>query len=226
MSTPDLRRLRNHWWPRPGWHPGRIIYTWHLTFEHANDLHQLAAAYQRQLEPLPNLNPVPLQWLHLTIQSVGYTDEISDDQLAAVIAAVRTQLARQPAFELTFHQPVIFGETIAIRPEPAEPLQRLLTAIRSGIARAIGADSVPTGPEQARGFHPHVSLAYSSADVDATPYTAALDAIDPPPATVPVTSVTLIRQERELAPHWLYRWTSVATAPLATLPAPSPVKPA
>lgn len=41
-----------------------------------------------------------------------------------------------PTFELTFHRPGIFGEAIATRSEPAEPVQHLLTAIRSGIAVA------------------------------------------------------------------------------------------
>jgi hypothetical protein len=33
---------------------------------------------------------------------------------------------------------------------------------------------------------------------------------------VPITAVTLIRQERLLGPDWLYRWTTEAVAPLST----------
>jgi len=91
----------------------------------------------------------------------------------------------------------------------------------SGIARATGPDSVRTGPEQARGFHPHLTIAYSNAETDAAPYATALAGIDPPPAIVPITAVTLIRQDRQLAPHWLYRWTTEATAPLTEPAAPA-----
>ena len=130
MPPQDVARLRNHWWPRPGWRPGRIIYTWHLTFQDTHDLHRLVANYHRQLDQLPGLNPVPLEWLHLTIQGVGYTDEVSDDQLDAVIVAVRAEVATLSTFDLTFDRPVILGEAIAIRPEPDDPLQHLRTAIR------------------------------------------------------------------------------------------------
>ena len=130
--------------------------------------------------------------------------------------AVRAEVGALPAFDLTFGAPIIFGEAIAIRPEPAEPLQALLIAIRRGIAAVRGEDAVPTGPEQAHGFHPHVSIAYSHTETDAGPYRSALDAMRPEPVAVRVGAATLIRQERLLEPHWLYRWTTETTAPLST----------
>jgi 2'-5' RNA ligase len=207
MTVEHAARLRDHWWPRPGWRPGRIIYTWHLTFEDAKDLHRLVAVYQSKLAPLPGLNAVPLEWLHLTIQGVGYTDEVSDHEISSVAEAVRTTVAEVPAFELTFGRPVIYGEAIAIRPDPAEPLQALLQAIRAGIAAATGPESIRTGPEQASGFHPHMSIAYSNTDSDAAPYVDALNTVSPAPAVVPVTAVALIRQGRQLEPDRLYYWT-------------------
>jgi hypothetical protein len=104
--------------------------------------------------------------------------------------------------------PVIFGEAIAVPPQPAEPLHQLLTAIRAGIGNAIGDDAVPIGPEQATGFRPHLSIAYSHVDADARPYADALATVDRPPATATITEAMLIRQDRQLDPHWLYRWTT------------------
>ncbi len=216
MTAEHAPRLRDHWWPRPGWHPGRIALTWHLTFEHATDLHRLVAEYQRALTDLPGLNLIPREWLHLTIQGVGYADEVPPADVQAVIRSIRSQLATVRPFILTFGRPVIFGEAIAIRPEPAEPVHRLRTAIRDGIAEALGPEAVPTSPEQAGSFRPHVSIAYSRVHADAAPYTAALAAVDPEPARVPVTTVNLIRLDRQLDPQWLYRWTLEATAPLSS----------
>lgn len=211
----DAPRIRDHWWPRPGWHPGRDVYTWHVTFEDAPELHRLAEKYQAQLRPLPGLNLVPIEWLHLTVQGVGFADEVSDDALQAVTTSVQKSVRTLGAFPATFAAPVIFDEAIVLRPTSVEPLQDLLTLIRSGIADALGPDSVPTGPEQAHGFRPHVSLAYSSGEHDSGPYRQALDAVDAEPATVKISASTLIRQERLLAPEWLYRWTTAAHAPLA-----------
>lgn len=210
----DADRLRDHWWPRPGWRPGRIMLTWHLTFDHAAELHQLVREFQSTLADLPGLNLVPVEWLHLTIQGVGYEDETPAEDVAAVIECVQERVANLGAFDLTFTRPRIYGEAIAFRPEPAKPLQQLLVATRHGIADARGPENVPTGPEQLRGFHPHVTIAYSSIDAEARPYSAALTTVDPEPLVVPVSNVTLLRLDRQLDPHWLYRWTSVAQASL------------
>jgi 2'-5' RNA ligase len=210
----DADRLSGHWWPRPGWRPGRIMLTWHLTFEHAPELHQFVTEYQRTLADLPGLNLVPAEWLHLTIQGVGYEDETPAEDVEAVIECVQERVAEVGGFDLTFTHPRIYGEAIAFRPEPAEPLQQLLVAIRDGITDARGPENVPTGPEQLHGFHPHVTIAYSSIDADARPYSAALKNTQPEPVAVPVTRVTLIRLDRQLDPHWLYRWTTAARASL------------
>lgn len=188
--------------------------TWHVTFEDAPELHAHVAEYQRAVKHLPGLNLVPPEWLHLTVQGVGYADETPAENVTAVVRSVRAKLSEVRSFALTFARPIIFGEAIAIRPQPAEPLQQLLTVIRAGIADAVGPDAVPTGPEHARGFHPHLSIAYSNGDADAAPYRAALAMVDRQPVTATVSAVTLIRQNRELDPHWLYRWTTEATAAL------------
>ena len=91
--------MRDHWWWRPGWHVGRRAYTFHITFddeaavEGLDELHRLATDYQRVLAPLPGLDMVPLQWLHLTMQNVGFTDEVSESEAAAVLDEARRRCA-------------------------------------------------------------------------------------------------------------------------------------
>ena len=187
--------------------------TWHLTFDHASQLHQLVSAYQAALGPLPGLNLVPLQWLHLTIQGVGYADELPPGQLDKVTEAVSSELVTMPTFTLTFHDAVVRDEAIALPPRPVEPLHELLARLRRGIATATGAP-VHTGPEQAHGFHPHVTIAYSHTDTSAQPYAEVLNNVSPQAAAVTVAKIALINQERLLEPHWLYRWTTHSLVPL------------
>ena len=59
-----------------------------------------------------------------------------------------------------------------------------------------------------------MTVGYSLVEAAAQPYVDALEAVDPEPAVVTVRDVTLIRQERLLAPDWVYRWDPVDTAPL------------
>ena len=209
--TPDSApRLRDHWWPRPGWRPGRVSVTWHVTFGGAESLHELVAAYQRALAPLPGLRPVPIRWLHLTVQALGYDDE-GERAAAASTGAVVDAVAGLAPFEVTFGRPQLYGEAVAFEPRPAGPLQELRATIRA----AIGADTLPTSSQQRDGFHPHVSIAYGGADVDAMPHVEVLAGVVAEPAVVAVTGVDLIRQTRVLAPEWVYRWTPVTTARLS-----------
>jgi 2'-5' RNA ligase len=211
-------RLCDHWWPRPGWRPGRIALTWHLIFPASRSLARHVAAHQRALDGLPGIDPVPAEWLHLTVQAVGWADEVPAHTASAVLDAVRARVAALEPFELAFDQPTIYGEAAVIRTHPDEPVERLRDAVRAGLRYVLGDDGAPTAPEQARGFLPHVTVAYSRVDADAAPFAAALDGVDLPPTIVPVTEVTLIRQERLLAPHWQYRWTTEAVAPLGAPP--------
>jgi len=210
--------LRDHWWPRPGWRAGRIALTWHVVFPEDSPLSRHAAAYQRAFGGLPGVDPVPPEWLHLTVQAIGWADEVPARTVAAVVDAVRARVATLAPFELVFDRPRIYGEAAAIRAHPEAPIAGLRDTVRAGLRDALGDDGVPTAPEQAHGFLPHVTIAYSRIDADAAPYAAALDRVVQPPTTVPVTRVTLIRQERLLAPHWQYRWTTEAVAPLGAPP--------
>lgn len=203
---PDSDVLRDHWWPRPGWRPGRITYTWHLTFDGAEDLHRLVSNLQQRLSGLPGLDHIPARWLHLTVQSVGYTDEISDHTLHEVVDSVRSRVARIPAFDVEFGRATILREGVVLLPSPDDALQRLWREVRAGIADAVGADRLDTRLDDARGFLPHVSLVYSRINTGAKPYRAAVDAAPIDPATVHIGEIALIRQDRVLEPEWVYRW--------------------
>jgi hypothetical protein len=60
-----------HWWWRPGWAPGRRMYTFHVTFEDQPAVQEPAAEARQRLAGLDGLDLVPGRWLHLTTQGVG-----------------------------------------------------------------------------------------------------------------------------------------------------------
>ncbi|WP_232665968.1 2'-5' RNA ligase family protein [Pseudonocardia sp. TRM90224] len=202
-------RLVDHWWQRPGRPPGRHVLTWHLTFENALQLHRAAEAYQSALAELPLLRPVPPRWLHVTLQAVGFADEVEEGTAEELIDAVRKQLSALPAFTVHFGRPVVHREAATLKVEPAAPVADVLDAVRAGVETVLG----PL-PERTRPFHPHVSIAYSGGEGESAPYVEALAAVDPGPVEVEITQVSLIRQERLLDPHWFYRWDTVAVAAL------------
>jgi hypothetical protein len=91
--TGTAQSMRDHWWWRPGWRVGRSFYTWHVTFDDQPAVHRLAADYASVLSDLPTLDPIPVRWLHLTMQGIGFTDEVDRADVDAIADAARDHCA-------------------------------------------------------------------------------------------------------------------------------------
>ncbi|MFJ6298697.1 2'-5' RNA ligase family protein [Streptomyces griseoviridis] len=201
--------MRNHWWWRPGWKTGRRFYTWHLTFGGQDDVHRLAAEYRTALAPLgPDVfTLIPDQWLHLTMQGIGFVDETDTETVDSIVVAARHRLAHVPAFLLQLGPGAVLDpEAILLPAQPAEPVHAVRTAIRA----AIG-DVLSEVPEKESGFRPHVSVAYSTGDGPAAPASRAIAAAPTTPALARITSAELIVLGRD---NGMYEWESYATLPL------------
>ncbi|MEU8868005.1 2'-5' RNA ligase family protein [Streptomyces umbrinus] len=200
-SQPDT--MRNHWWWRPGWSVGRRFYTWHLTFEGQDDVHRLAAEYRSALAPLGNaLTPIPDQWLHLTMQGIGFVGEAKETDVHAITDAARARLAAIPAFDLQLGPAVLDPEAVLLHIEPDGPVRTVRGAIREAIADVLG-----EAPEKAEGFTPHVSVAYSAGNGPAEPIAHVLAGLHVPPAAARISTAELIVIHRD---HQMYEWETFA----------------
>lgn len=202
-TTPE--NLADHWWWRPGWREGRTFYTFHLTFDGQHDLHRLAADYRRALKPFAGLDLIPDQWLHLTTQGLGFTDEVALPDVDAIVEAAHDTLAGVEPFTLEFTRPVITPEALLWVVDPAGP-----NAVRDAIRAAIG-QVWPEAPEPAAGFKAHMSIAYSNGYGPTLPIAAALGAVDAAPALVHVDAAQLIVLNRD---RLMYEWETYAAVPL------------
>ena len=195
-----------HWWWRPGWHAGRRFYTVHATFADAPEVQALAAKARDRLAGVPSLDLVPGQWLHLTMQGIGFTDEVDDADLSAIITAAGKQLAAVPPVTVAIGPPVVAGEGVACWASPPRALDPVRDAVRAGIASAWGPDRVPEAEE----WSAHVSVAYASADGPGEPIETALGGLaDIAESTV--RTVDLIRLSRD---RRMYEWETVERLPL------------
>jgi hypothetical protein len=152
MTPPERKRLehmRNHWWWRPGWRLGRRLYTWHLTFDDQTveqgreTLHQVVREYQARLSELPGLDLVPAKWLHITMQGLGFVDEVSAGEVQQIAAAVRRRCADLARLRLRLGPAVLDPEAIMLPVAPADAVRQLRTAMRAGIAEVWGVNRVP-----------------------------------------------------------------------------------
>ncbi len=201
-----LSQLREHWYWRPGWRPGRSFYTWHLTFDGQTALAELVRRTQEPLD-LPGLDLVPTEGLHLTMQGVGFTDEVSGVDLAAIVEAARARCAGLPRVRLALGPVDPDPEGVGLLVSPWAPVEQVRLAIR----RAIGSVWAAV-PELEEGFRPHVTVAYSGASGAAATVRERLRALrEVPPVDVLVGEVQLIALNRD---ERVYRWDVVASLPL------------
>ncbi len=208
--TEATQAMRDHWWWRPGWRTGRSLYTWHVTFDDQPAVHRLAADYAAVLDDLATLDPVPVRWLHLTMQGVGFADEVDRAQINEIVDAARQRCAELSPFTITLGPARVHAEGLLLPVAPAEPVVALRAAIRTAIADVWGLDRVP---EDADGYRPHVSLAYSNVAGPAEPIAERLAAGSATSAEVTVRRAALIDLNRD---HRVYQWTDIATADLGS----------
>lgn len=201
-------RMVSHWWWRPGWRVGRSFYTWHVTFRDDSAMAGLADQYRERLQEFPSLDALSTGQLHLTIQGIGFTDEVSDADLAAIVTATQTELAALPSRTVDAGPPYVDAETVQLALHPADLVDDVRAALRRGIAVVWGDDRVP---EASSGYRPHVTLAYSNAEAERAEIASAVESVGRLTAAVRIDAVSLIRLNRDQA---RYDWTEVATAPL------------
>jgi hypothetical protein len=89
-----MTTVRNHWWWRPGWQAGRHFYACHFTLDDQPQLRELVRQYQDAIAHLTNLDLIPARWLHITMHGIGFVDEISTADLAAVTEHLGERLHR------------------------------------------------------------------------------------------------------------------------------------
>ncbi|OHX07391.1 hypothetical protein BFV98_17380 [Micromonospora sp. WMMB235] len=199
--------MQDHWWWRPGWRAGRHFYACHFTMSGNAELVQLVRRYQEALRPFSGLDLIPSTWLHLTMQGIGFLDELDGRQVAEMERAIRSKLTRTPAPVVMFHRPVVRPEAVYLPASPPEPVAAVRDAVRAVIADVLGPDHVELAPEHAQGYRPHVSVAYSNTTQAAEPIVGALAAVEAEPVTVALDHVGLLEFHRD---NRMYEWTCAA----------------
>ncbi len=204
----------DHWWWRPGWRLGRRAYTFYVVLNNdavdgADGLRRLVRDYQRAVADLDGLDPIPAEWLHLTVQGVGFVDEVGDEDVRAIVAAAGQHCATLTPFDLTFGPAVVADEGIMLPASPEGPTKALRRALRAAIGDVWGPARVP----EREAFIPHVTVAYSNATGSTVRLVQALEGSAPEPATVTVRAASLIVLDRDAR---MYRWTVSASVALGS----------
>jgi 2'-5' RNA ligase len=171
------------------WPAGREDLHWHVLPGPALVRDRLAAQYRRLIHR-SGLAPVRPRWAHITIQHYAPVAAISDRDLAAVAELVRERCAGVTPFEVTAKRAEPWGGGIVCPLHPSAPLRSLWQAATAA-AQAVTGDRFGSPPA---GFHPHLTLAYTTARMDRAPLQDWLDGSGAVEVALPVTGLALVAQ--------------------------------
>lgn len=204
--SPLPESMSDHWWWRPGVRPGRRLLVWHILVDGQAEVHDLVRRCQDKLTGVDGLDVIPLEWLHLTTQIVGFDDEITDAEVKAMTTGVTERLAGLAPIAVELGKVWLHSEAVMLGIRPPRGLDPVRVAVRESVAAAVRAHQLGDEPD----WTPHISVAYSNADRPAAPVIKALES-RPGPRPLHVRQVHLVAQER--VGH-LYRWERRAVAGL------------
>ncbi|MFE9575316.1 2'-5' RNA ligase family protein [Nocardia sp. NPDC006044] len=201
---------RDHWWWRPGWKMGRSFYTWHVTFDDNSPAGQLVARFAPTLARIPTMSPVSRAGLHITVQGIGFTDEVAEPDVKRISDTTTERLSRIEPFDTSIGPPVVDEETIGMPIANHEGFQQIRDELQLATADVWGADNVPERDER---FRPHLTLAYSTgpASMTAIRQTLVHDTLIDTTVNERVAAVSLIALNRD---HRRYEWQEVTKVPL------------
>lgn len=208
-----MTMVRNHWWWRPGWRAGHHFYACHFTLDDQPELRNLVRQYQDAIAHLPNLDIIPARWLHVTMQGIGFVDEISTTDLATVTDRLEKRLRNMKPPTTTFHLPTVRPEAVILKAEPPEPLYQLRLAIHDTVAAALGPSKFSEPRPKPNQFTPHVSAAYVNNDGPAQLIAEAASNAAACPITVTFDTASLLVFHRD---HHMYEWTQATPLPIGT----------
>ena len=192
-------------WNRPGWSRGREAYYWYLTFD-SLQLARLARQCQNDLK-FPYLDAVPLNGLHLTLPKIGWSDEVTDDEVRRITERARELCLELKEFRLSVGP--LSGSPGAVRfsVAPWRPLQSLSERLRKAIEAVRG-----TSCEEPE-FRPHIGIAYCNRVVPTDELITRITRLRSlPPVEVAVDRVKLVRVRRQ---DKTYVWSTISKLPLA-----------
>lgn len=206
MIDAGSSELTDHWNELDGWNRHRALLACYLTFEDQPGLHALADAYQTPLKGLTQLDPILPDWLHATVQGVGFADELPAGSADAIADWLEEPLSRLSRVRVTTDRPVAGSSGLYLQLRPIAPIARLRDLVRTATADVLGTDphDLP-GQELEQVFDPHVSFVYANDTIELQPIWDRLATVTHAPASFVVHSLSMVllhRDDQDRRWHW------------------------
>jgi 2'-5' RNA ligase len=200
--------FKSHWWWRPGWKLGRRMYTFFVTFDEVPEIMQRVTSHYASALAVPTLDRIPPEWLHISVQGVGFVDEVSDDEIATLVKELRQRCLTIPPLRIALDGPVVAEEGVVLKVHPLDELRKLKRTIRTVLTQVRDPSKLDGGDA----FTPHLTLAYSNSTGSAAQTVQALDRLPDLPVEITLDKLRLVSLGRD---RQMYEWEVIANVPLA-----------
>lgn len=208
--SPLPTEMRDRWQNRTEPASGHGTIYWHMLFKDHPEVRATARAAQRILSRFGGFHMTPEEWLHMTTLIAGSTEEISRDQMLAMLSIAQQELAETEPISIRLGRVLYHPEAIMLGVEPEDALHPILKAAQKATQTTLGRDGVMNGSLPR--WTPHMTVSYSVAQQPAEPIIAALGK-EVPGCDVVISAVSLVVQ---WGAERLWDWEPVGAARLGT----------
>ena len=208
-DTRSAELLHDHWTWRPDWEVDRPYLLWYVDVQAPPELAEWLAETTARWRDEPRVDPVPLRWLHLTLDDVEFTDRLSREDTDAVVAEARHALRRWPASSLTLGPLGPMHDAVVLHADDDGQLAEVRDRLRDATAQVLG----PGALTELQTFQPHVSVGYVNDTCDPDRLLDPLGSLRDRRFRTIVRQVTLAavtRRDRH------YQWVPQATVQLSS----------
>lgn len=181
---------------------------WHILLGDQPQIRALASMAREKLAGFSGLHFTPYRWLHITTLVAGPADDFTSNQITEMTDQAQRNLSELSPITISLSKILYHPEAIVLQAEPDGALDLAHKAIRHATYQIKKKGQVVENSP----WHPHVTLAYSTAVQSTNPIIAALGRYLPA-CEADIKSVSLVTQkgaERQ------WNWYRIAEVSLGT----------
>lgn len=139
--------------------PGQVKWNFNLVFDGQPAVAEMARQYAEVIKHPGLYSPIPAQWLHATILSIGSTDEYTETEMLAVATKLQASLSGLSLPEFSFDSWWLWDGNVVLHISPDDKFSMLYEHVVTALQSVVGDDRTTHSPHGS--FIAHTALAYA-----------------------------------------------------------------